>query len=88
MVKKITSKKSKHKLTRNIGERSPVRRRLEGIVPPVWNLCEANTAMFATIAQFNKDKSIKGMKYAPLERLIETEETESRSHVPIQPGAW
>lgn len=69
------------------GERSPVRRRLEGIVPPVWNLCEANTAMFATIAQFNKDKSIKGMKYAPLERLIETEETESRSHVPIQPGA-
>ncbi|KAI9030950.1 histidine phosphatase superfamily [Phycomyces nitens] len=31
------------------GERTPVRRRLENIVPPIWNLCDANHQMMTTI---------------------------------------
>jgi hypothetical protein len=43
--------------------------------------------MFATIAKFNKDESITGMSAIPIERVIETERTESLS-VPIKSGAW
>ena len=60
---------------------------MESIVPPVWNMCEANTNMFATIAKFNKEGLIRGMSHASLERVVETEETESRS-VPIKPAGW
>ncbi|KAI7888793.1 histidine phosphatase superfamily [Mucor mucedo] len=68
------------------GERSPVRRRLKGIIPPVWNLCAANSAMFATIAQFEqKNEIVSRLDVAPVERLVETKETESRS-VPIESG--
>ncbi|KAI8967087.1 histidine phosphatase superfamily [Mycotypha africana] len=65
------------------GERSPVRRRLEGIIPPVWNLCAANKAMFSTIAQFDKDE-IKDLEAVKTKRLVETAETESKSSMPIQ----
>lgn len=64
-----------------------MRRRLKSIIPPVWNLCSANSAMFATIAQFNKNKNISELDVAPVERLVETKETESRS-VPIESGGW
>lgn len=63
-----------------------MRRRLEGIVPAVWNLCDANAAMFATIGKFQKE-NVAGMGSIPVERVIETQETESRS-VPIKSGAW
>lgn len=43
--------------------------------------------MFATIAQFNKDEIISRLDAVPVERLIETKETESRS-VPIESGGW
>ncbi|KAG1088368.1 hypothetical protein G6F42_020297 [Rhizopus arrhizus] len=68
------------------GERSPVRRRLEGIIPPVWNLCDANASMFAAIAKF-QDEKVQGMTSVHTERLVETQESESRS-VPIKSGAW
>lgn len=64
-----------------------MRRRLENVVPAVWNLCDANAAMFATIAKFNK-QNIVGMTHTSVERLVETQETESRSDIPIQSGAW
>lgn len=64
-----------------------MRRRLESIVPPVWNMCDANAAMFATIAKFKKDELVSGLKSVHVERLVETEESESRS-VPIQSGGW
>ncbi|CEP20088.1 hypothetical protein [Parasitella parasitica] len=67
------------------GERSPVRRRLEGIIPAVWNLCDANAHMFATIAKF-ENENIQGMTPVRTERLVETQKTESRS-VPIKSGA-
>ncbi|EPB86498.1 hypothetical protein HMPREF1544_06665 [Mucor circinelloides 1006PhL] len=67
------------------GERSPVRRRLEGIIPPVWNLCDANASMFAAIAKF-QDEKVQGMTSVHTERLVETQESESRS-VPIKSGA-
>ena len=67
------------------GERSPVRRRLEGIVPAVWNLCDVNADMFATITKF-QDEKIQGMTSVHTERLVETKETESRS-IPIKSGA-
>ncbi|GAN09533.1 phosphoglycerate mutase-like protein [Mucor ambiguus] len=67
------------------GERAPVRRRLEGIIPPVWNLCDANASMFATIARFQDEKT-QGMTSVHTERLVETQESESRS-VPIKSGA-
>ncbi|GAA5807255.1 hypothetical protein MFLAVUS_000611 [Mucor flavus] len=68
------------------GERTPVRRRLETIVPAVWNLCEANSSMFAAIAKFNKDQRLAGLAASPVQRLVETENTECRS-VPMQSGA-
>jgi hypothetical protein len=72
----------------NIGERTPVRRRLESIVPPVWNICDANASMFATIAQFKKEgQLVSGLTTVHVERLVETEESDSRS-VPIQSGGW
>jgi hypothetical protein len=43
--------------------------------------------MFATIAKFNKDQETTGMAFEPMERLVETNATESRSvHIPS--GAW
>lgn len=72
---------------KKIGERTPVRRRLENIVPAVWNLCEANASMFATIAKFNKEKDLNGLSSVPVERFVETEKTEGIS-VPMQSGAW
>jgi hypothetical protein len=42
--------------------------------------------MFATIAKFNKE-NISSMSTIPVERKVETSETESRS-VPIQSGGW
>ncbi|KAI9345447.1 histidine phosphatase superfamily [Pilaira anomala] len=68
------------------GERTPVRRRLEKVIPAVWNLCEANSSMFATIAKFNKEKDLNGLSSVPVERLVETEKTEGIS-VPMQSGA-
>ncbi|KAG1438025.1 hypothetical protein G6F56_012821 [Rhizopus delemar] len=56
------------------GERTPVRRRLEKLFPAVWNLCEANTAMFSTIAQFNQQKI--DFTAVPVQRVIETEKLE------------
>ncbi|OBZ84309.1 putative acid phosphatase SPBC4.06, partial [Choanephora cucurbitarum] len=59
------------------GERTPVRRRLEHMVPTIWNLCEANTAMFASIAEFNKQekdgKKIQHVTQLPMERVLETD---------------
>ncbi|RCH78556.1 hypothetical protein CU097_002522, partial [Rhizopus azygosporus] len=52
------------------GERTPVRRRLENLFPPVWNLCEANKAMFASIAQFDK-QNVQGLRPIHVERLVE-----------------
>jgi hypothetical protein len=75
------------KTAKKIGERAPVRRRLESIVPAIWNLCDANAAMFATIAKF-KQENISGMTHAPLKRVLETKKTESRSNMPIKSGAW
>lgn len=69
------------------GERSPVRRRLKKIIPPVWNLCAANSAMFATIAHFENKGTLSKLDNVPVERLVETKETESRS-VPIESGGW
>lgn len=70
-----------------VGERTPVRRRLESIIPAVWNLCEANSAMFSAIAKFSKDEKLAGFATSPVERLVETENTECLS-VPMQSGAW
>ncbi|KAI8644322.1 histidine phosphatase superfamily [Parasitella parasitica] len=67
------------------GERSPVRRRLEGIFPAVWNLCDANTSMFATIARF-ENENLQGLTSVRTERMVETQKTESLS-VPIKSGA-
>lgn len=50
-------------------------------------MCDANAAMFATIAKFKKDELVSGLKSVHVERLVETEESESRS-VPIQSGGW
>ncbi|CAO3686612.1 unnamed protein product [Rhizopus stolonifer] len=56
------------------GERTPVRRRLEKLFPAVWNLCEANTAMLSTIAQFNQQKI--DFTAVPVQRIVETEKLE------------
>ncbi|KAI9478618.1 MAG: histidine phosphatase superfamily [Benjaminiella poitrasii] len=68
------------------GERSPVRRRLEKIIPSIWDMCEANSAMFATIAKF-EGEDVKGVGSVPMERLIETSATEGRSSATIRPGS-
>ncbi|KAI8070942.1 phosphoglycerate mutase-like protein [Gongronella butleri] len=57
------------------GERTPVRGRLEKIIPATWNLCDANRAMFATILDFNAERgqSNDGIpaRFMPLQRLVE-----------------
>ncbi|CAO3627275.1 unnamed protein product [Cunninghamella blakesleeana] len=70
------------------GERTPVRSRLESIIPATWNLCDANCAMFATILDFNEQQGISNegipSKYMPLQRLIEkkTSEGQYKTHSP------
>ncbi|RCH77776.1 hypothetical protein CU098_000142, partial [Rhizopus stolonifer] len=58
-------------------------RRLEKLVPAVWNLCDANASMFATIAEFNRQKITH--HHVPVERVLETDTTESKQ-VPIPSG--
>ncbi|KAF7731246.1 hypothetical protein EC973_000662 [Apophysomyces ossiformis] len=53
-----------------VRERTPVRKRLEKFVPAVWNVCDANRAMFATIAMFAEKQELES---SPLQRLLETE---------------
>ncbi|ORX55726.1 phosphoglycerate mutase-like protein [Hesseltinella vesiculosa] len=57
------------------GERTPVRTRLESLIPNTWHLCEANMAMFATILDFNakQGESNDGIpiQYMPLKRFVE-----------------
>lgn len=70
----------RNSLKLSLGERTPVRRRLENLFPPVWNLCEANKAMFASIAQFDKQK-VQSLGPIHVERLVENNGAE-------KPGAW
>ncbi|KAI9322615.1 histidine phosphatase superfamily [Dichotomocladium elegans] len=50
------------------GERTPVRKRLTQLFPAVWEMCQSNTQMFATI------QSLQGKQYGvPLQRLVDTE---------------
>ncbi|RUS16144.1 histidine phosphatase superfamily [Endogone sp. FLAS-F59071] len=58
------------------GERTPVRRRLTEWILPVWNLCAANDAMFASILQFDAAASQKTPQIGitPVRRVVEAEE--------------
>lgn len=77
---------------RTIGERSPVRRRLEKIIPATWQLCDANRAMFATILDFNRQqgRSNEGIpaQFAPLQRLVENQGSSEKEQVTYPAGAW
>ncbi|GAB5592234.1 hypothetical protein Unana1_07134 [Umbelopsis nana] len=68
------------------GERTPVRKRLETLVPSVWELCHANTQMFATIASLDGDTISPTLRSVPLTRLVETEIGEGRQ-LTSRPGA-
>ncbi|CAO3662946.1 unnamed protein product [Umbelopsis ramanniana] len=60
-------------LWRPTGERTPVRKRLETIVPSVWDMCQANAQMFAVIASVTGDTVKPTFTGVPLLRLVETE---------------
>lgn len=66
----------------SIGERTPVRRRLEQLFPAVWTMCEANTAMFATIAAINGKR-----EFVPLQRLVDAE-LPNKTQLTYEPGSW
>ncbi|KAJ8657497.1 hypothetical protein O0I10_006799 [Lichtheimia ornata] len=63
------------------GERTPVRRRLEQLFPAVWTMCEANTAMFATIAAINGKR-----EFVPLQRLVDAE-LPNKTQLTYEPGS-
>lgn len=64
-----------------------MRKRLETLVPSVWELCHANAQMFATIASLDGDTISPTLRSVPLTRLVETEIGEGRQ-VTSRPGAW
>ena len=57
------------------------------MVPASWNLCDANAAMFATIAEFNKQekdgKKIQHVTQLPMERVLETDGSRK-----MAPAGW
>ncbi|CAM0142796.1 hypothetical protein VKS41_002640 [Umbelopsis sp. WA50703] len=55
------------------GERTPVRKRLETLVPSIWNLCDANSQMFTVIAKLQGQTIDSTLKPVRLSRLVETE---------------
>ncbi|KAI8097301.1 histidine phosphatase superfamily [Halteromyces radiatus] len=73
------------------GERTPVRSRLEKIIPSTWNLCDANRAMFATILDFNKSqgRSNDGIpaSFVPLQRIVEKNGMSGNDQVTYPAGA-
>jgi acid phosphatase len=75
-----------------IGERTPVRRRLEKIIPATWQLCDANRAMFATILDFNRQqgRSNDGIpaQFTPVQRLVEKQGSSEKDQVTYPAGAW
>ncbi|KAI9255976.1 histidine phosphatase superfamily [Sporodiniella umbellata] len=56
------------------GERTPIRRRLDKIFPPVWNLCESNTSLVETIGHFNQ--ATTEFTTIPVQRIIDTGKAE------------
>ncbi|ORY98625.1 histidine phosphatase superfamily [Syncephalastrum racemosum] len=64
------------------GERTPVRKRLVQLFPAVWNVCDANGHMFATIMSLSQD--LKDV--VPLQRLVETQ-AKDKTRTTIAPGA-
>lgn len=66
-----------------LGERTPVRKRLEKLFPAVWNMCDANAQMFATIVTQQQT-----MDFVPLQRLVDGEEAPNKKQVTFEPGAW
>ncbi|ORZ08631.1 histidine phosphatase superfamily [Absidia repens] len=73
------------------GERTPVRSRLEKLIPSTWNLCDANRAMFATILDFNQQKGQPNdgipARFAPLQRLAEKNGSSEKEQVTHPAGA-
>ncbi|SAL96061.1 hypothetical protein [Absidia glauca] len=73
------------------GERTPVRRRLEKIIPATWQLCDANRAMFATILDFNRQqgRSNDGIpaQFTPVQRLVEKQGSSEKDQVTFPAGA-
>ena len=67
-----------------IGERTPVRKRLTQLFPAVWNMCDANAHMFATILSLDP-KAAK--QFVPLQRLVDEERLGQKPHL-HKPGAW
>jgi hypothetical protein len=70
-----------------IGERTPVRKRLETIVPSIWDMCQANAQMFAIIASVTGDNIKPTFTGVPLRRLVETEVGDGKQ-VTSPAGAW
>lgn len=60
---------------------------METLVPSVWNMCHANSQMFAAIASLNGDTISTTLGSAPLSRLVETEIADGRQ-MTSPPGAW
>ncbi|KAI7857192.1 histidine phosphatase superfamily [Circinella umbellata] len=65
------------------GERTPVRKRLTQLFPAVWNMCDANAHMFATILSLDP-KAAK--QFVPLQRLVDEERLDQKPHL-HKPGA-
>jgi acid phosphatase len=49
-------------------------------------MCDANKAMFATVAEFN-DGKMTGVNHVPLQKLVDLETNEEKT-VTLNPGAW
>jgi hypothetical protein len=71
----------------NVGERTPVRKRLETLVPSIWNLCDANSQMFTVIAKLQGQTIDSALKPVRLSRLVETEHGDG-IQVTATPGSW
>ena len=57
------------------------------MVPAIWNLCDANAAMFTTIAEFNKQekdgKKVQHVTQLPVERVLERDDSRKTAS-----GGW